>query len=114
MKQASPLDYKANLVFVMPVLAVEFYEHRFQSRSVRSHVDNVGGHVPAIFLEAVDFARIRFEDLVGRRVRSDLDVGSPPLILDTEAGQALSHLIFARNYSILVGYVDCCHLAASL
>src|SRR5204863_4839862 len=65
-KQPAALDDETDLVFVVPVLGVELCQHRVEAGGRRMHVDDVGGHVPALRFQFVDLAFVRLENLGGR------------------------------------------------
>ena len=67
-EHASPFDDEAHLVFVMPVLAVELRQHRFEVGRLWPDVDYVGRPIAAAGLERLDLPAVGRE----RRVRVGL------------------------------------------
>src|SRR5713101_9919277 len=62
MKDAAALDDETDFVFVVPVLGIETVEHGFEAGSLRGDVDDVGGDVAALGLQAFDLRGVCEED----------------------------------------------------
>src|SRR5262245_56235866 len=64
MKEAAALDDETDLVFIMPVLAAEFREHRVKIWSLGIDVDHVRCHISAGCFEFLDLGKVRIEDVL--------------------------------------------------
>jgi len=84
-KHAASVDDEADLVFVVPVFAIELRQHRFQSRCQRVHIDYIRGYVSASRFEGFNLARVSSKDLLGRRVGSNFAQTSPIVVIDPDA-----------------------------
>ena len=73
---------KANLVFVVPMLAAELRQHHVEIRRRRRHVDHVRGGVTAARLQFLNLVAVRVEHCFGIRIRGNDPRGLPSLVRD--------------------------------
>src|SRR5437764_1063493 len=53
-ENSASLNDETYLILVVPVFAAEPREHCIETRCLRVHVDNIGGHIPAARLQLLD------------------------------------------------------------
>jgi hypothetical protein len=63
-KDAPTLNDETDLVFVVPMLAVELVQHGIEARRGRTDVDDIGGDIASGCLEPLDLIRVCVQDLV--------------------------------------------------
>jgi len=81
-EQPAAFDDEPNLVFVVPVLAVELVEHDLQVRRVREHINHVGRHIAAADLELVDLFLVGVEQFLSRRASRNVPSGLGTFVVD--------------------------------
>src|SRR5262249_47207908 len=110
-KQAAAVHNETNLIFLVPVFAVEFRQHGLESRSAGINVDEVGGLVSSTSFQAVDLLSKSGEQHFRRCSGLDRLWQVPMFVVDADARKLRSHRIMIPPGGVLIRNFYDCHAA---
>src|ERR1700751_4119846 len=110
-EQPATANNEADLIFVMPVFAIEFREDGFESGGLWLHVNTVCGGVATLFFYCRNLRFIRPPQLFGRCFGRD-PLYIPSLVIDVDLREIFANFVLVAQSDFLVRDVNDRHLSS--
>src|SRR6266704_6417970 len=92
-KQSVARDDEPHFVFVMPMFTIKLCEHRVKAGRLRINVDDIRGDISTLSFQLFDLFRVGAQHFLRWRLRRNVMLGSPLLIMDAATRQVISDLL---------------------
>src|ERR1700730_102557 len=111
-KQSVARDDEPHFVFAMPMFTIKLREHCVEPGRLRINVDHVCGDITTLSFQLFDLFRVGAQHLLRRRVRRDVMLGPPLLVIDAARRQVISDCLLVAYCEPCFRNSDYCHCPA--
>jgi len=101
-KKSVTRNDESDFVFVVPVFAIEFREHLFETGCGGIYIDHVGSHVAAALFERFNLARVGVQDRFGWSVVGNRMSRCSTFVVNTVMGESRHDLLVVLESFVFV------------